>query len=140
MTLTLLETITAGVFRGIARCRGVNTPWAACIAITCVLAGCHRWQDIAPARSSAAAAGRRSTVRIDTYDGRVFVLRDAQLEGDSIVGTNTRNAREAVAMSDIARTQSPHADLGGDVEIAFGMSLLVIGGFFFAMSRSHFHS
>ena len=138
--LSLRQAITVSMFRGIARYRGMVTPWAVCAVVTCVLAGCHRWQDIAPSTSSAAIAERRTTIRIDTYHGRVLVLRNAQVEGDSIVGTNARNVRETVALSSITRAQSSRADLGGDVEIAFGITLMAIAGLVFAMSRSHFHS
>ncbi len=101
-------------------------------------ASCTTHQTIRPPAPGEAHTALKGEVRVTHVDGRGYVLRDARLQSDSVIGTNAAGARIAVATNEVgtiderrisaARTTA----LVGGAALAVGTVILIAGAIAFA--------
>ena len=105
--------------------RRVSAVVAACLVVAS--SACHSWarQDVTP---QAAVADAKGHVRVTRTDHSVIELRDAVIVRDSLIGTpvDDRNARSAIALSDIQSVSTREVSAGKTAGLAAGTVLGII--------------
>jgi hypothetical protein len=83
--------------------------WTLALCCALALSGCKMWEE--PLGPAPATGRRLGTVRLTLAGDSALVLKDAQVRGDSIVGSpRGTTSQTAVALADVKKTELRHLD------------------------------
>ncbi len=83
------------------------------------LSGCHKWVPVHATIEDAVAASRLESVRITMSDGRILDLKNATVEGDSVIGFAPQ--RTALPIEQVQTVERRKGDTLGTVGLILGI-------------------
>ncbi len=94
------------------------------LTLVSFLSACHKWVPVHATIEDAVAASRLESVRITMSDGRILDLKNATVEGDSVIGFAPQ--RTALPVEQVQTVERRKGDALGTVGLVVG--ILVAGG------------
>ena len=89
------------------------------LTLMAFLSGCHKWVPVHATIEDAVAASRLESVRITMSDGRILDLKNATVEGDSVIGFAPQ--RTALPIEQVQTVERRKGDTLGTVGLVVGI-------------------
>ena len=93
------------------------------VTLVAFMSACHKWSTVEPGQPFAEEGAEE--VRITRTDGQWYVLKDASVVGDSVVGLANRDSA-SFALSEVEKIEVRKTDVVGIVGLVVGIGATIV--------------